>query len=88
MRISCMSINFNKLYFDLPEHIFSCPGLVAVGYNVTVFALYSGDVLLKYRNVLEIDEHVNEMMGSSSHQPPKGKFDDTKGVIRSRISKK
>jgi hypothetical protein len=28
------------------------------------------------------------MMGSSSHQPPKGKFDDTKGVIRSRISKK
>ena len=56
---------------------------------VLLFLFYiRRDVLLKYRNVIDISEYVNEMMGSSSHQPPKGKFDDTKGVIRSRISKK
>jgi hypothetical protein len=54
---------------------------------VLLFLFYiRRDVLLKYRNVIDISEYVNEMMGSSSHQPPKGKFDDVSSEVVYRRS--
>ena len=62
-----ISINYISTFQNTCSH-------VRVLWQLGIFLLFllyiRRDVLLKYRNVLDISEYVNEMMGSSFHQPP------------------